>query len=241
MGFPLDGIRTIVQSVAATVASLAGQAVSMLSLTLTQVSGQNALNMTTGARLKLGGGTQDFLTSDGSLTVSSNGNFNANGGQLQLAGLTSIIGGFLASGDTAVRGNIANGATSIAVKVANNPALTTAGAQIMGWYQDNGSTQVAAVDQAGRFLNVSPGNSTGAPGAATLNTPSGRSAIAAAASSCVITNSLVSATTIVLVVLMTNDGTALLKNVVPGAGSFTVTLNAAATGNTNFGWVLWNV
>jgi hypothetical protein len=77
MGFPLDGIRTIVQSAAATVASLAGQAVSMLSLTLTQVSGQNALNMTTGSRLKLGSGSTDYLTSDGGTFVIAAGGFQA--------------------------------------------------------------------------------------------------------------------------------------------------------------------
>ncbi len=90
----------------------------------------------------------------------------------------------------------------------------------------------------GAFI-LPAGNSTGTPGNATINLATGRSAIAAGASTVTITNSLVSATSIVFVVLQTNDATAILKNVVPGAGSFVVNTTAAVTGNTNFGW--WTI
>jgi hypothetical protein len=241
MGFPFDGIRTIVQSVAATVASLAGQAVSMLSLTLTQTTGNVGLQMTTGARLKLGGGTVDYLTSNGTTRVVSAGEMEVQGvnGLLVGSGILQING---ANTSLQLYGNVTDGASAIANKIASNLALSTAGAQIAAFYSDAASTKQAAIDITGRYLDASPGNSTGAPGNATINRPSGRSTIAAAASTCVITNSLVSATSIVFATLQTADATATsIKTVIPTAGSFTITVNAGATGNTNFGWFVFNV
>lgn len=68
-------------------------------------------------------------------------------------------------------------------------------------------------------------------GAVTINKAVGRCNVAAAATSVVVTNSLVTAASEVLCVIAQNDGTATLKNVVAAAGSFTVTLTAAATAN----------
>ena len=74
---------------------------------------------------------------------------------------------------------------------------------------------------------------SGTPGSGTVNTASGRFAIAAAASAATITSSLVTAASKVQCQVETNDGTLKSVSVVPGAGSFVVTGNAAATGNTN--------
>lgn len=85
------------------------------------------------------------------------------------------------------------------------------------------------------------GDSSGAPGAATLNTVRGKAAIAAAAASVVITDSFVTATSQVLVVLEANDATLLyVKSVVPSAGSFIVTGVATATAAVNFKFVVIN-
>lgn len=73
---------------------------------------------------------------------------------------------------------------------------------------------------------------TGTVGAVTMNKPAGRVIVAAAATSIVVTNSLVTANSIILVTIAQNDSTAVIKNVVAAAGSFTITLNAAATANT---------
>jgi hypothetical protein len=57
-----------------------------------------------------------------------------------------------------------------------------------------------------------------------------------------ISNSLVSATTLVFAVIMTADATmTAIKSIVPGASTFTITFNAASTGTVNIGWMLWNV
>lgn len=75
----------------------------------------------------------------------------------------------------------------------------------------------------------------------TVNRLRGKNAIAAAASSVVITNNLVTANSQVLCSLEQIDGTLTqILTVVPGAGSFTVTGNAAATADTKFSWVVMN-
>lgn len=69
-------------------------------------------------------------------------------------------------------------------------------------------------------------------GAVTINKAAGRCNIAAAASSVVVTNSLVDANSIIHATIATNDATAILKNVVAGSGIITITTTAAVTANT---------
>lgn len=72
----------------------------------------------------------------------------------------------------------------------------------------------------------------------TVNASRGFNAFAAAGTAITITNSKVTTSTQIGATLMTNDATAVLKNCVPASGSFTCTLNAAATGTTKIAWVL---
>lgn len=81
---------------------------------------------------------------------------------------------------------------------------------------------------------------TGTTGNQTINKASGTVNIAAAGTTVTVTNSLVSANSIVVATLRTNDATAYIKNVVPGAGTFTINLGAAATGEVNIGFVVFN-
>ena len=67
---------------------------------------------------------------------------------------------------------------------------------------------------------------SGTPGAATINAYRGRVAAAAAATSLVVTNNRVTATSYIGTNLATNDSTAVIKAVVPAAGSFTIYLTA---------------
>ncbi len=80
-------------------------------------------------------------------------------------------------------------------------------------------------------------DSSGTPGAATAHTQSGKCSVAAGATSVVITNALVHANAHVVVTAASNDATAVVKSVVPGAGSFTVNLTAP-TAQTNLTWTL---
>ncbi len=80
----------------------------------------------------------------------------------------------------------------------------------------------------------------GTTGNQTINMPSGVVNMAAGGSALTVTNSRVSADSIVLAVIRTNDATAQIKNVAVSAGSFTINLVAAATAETKIGFVVFN-
>lgn len=82
---------------------------------------------------------------------------------------------------------------------------------------------------------------TAVVGAVTINKAKGRVNIAPGNASIVVTNSLCTANSSVFVVITTNDVTATPKNVVPGNGSFTITLNATPTVQTSVDFMLINV
>jgi hypothetical protein len=74
-------------------------------------------------------------------------------------------------------------------------------------------------------------DSTATPGNVTNNSPRGRVALAAAATTIVVTSSLVTATSMVECQLRSVDGAATaISTVLTGAGSFTITFNGASTG-----------
>ena len=91
------------------------------------------------------------------------------------------------------------------------------------------------------LLDFDATDSSGTPGAATINKPSGQVAVALGASSVVVTNSLVSTTSIVTAVIQQVDTTCTqLNNVVPAAGSFTINLNAVCAAATKVGFVVFD-
>lgn len=81
-------------------------------------------------------------------------------------------------------------------------------------------------------------DSSGTPGDVTNNAARGRAAFAAAASTVVVTSSLCAADSSVFVSLGGADATLTSIRVTPGAGSFTVRGNAAATGITPFDFLV---
>jgi hypothetical protein len=101
-------------------------------------------------------------------------------------------------------------------------------------------TERLRLTQAGSLVLQATNTAGGTTGAQTINKPSGTVNFAAAATTLVVTNSLVTASSIVMVVIRTNDATATIKNVVPAAGSFTITLGAAATAETSVGFFVIN-
>jgi hypothetical protein len=80
----------------------------------------------------------------------------------------------------------------------------------------------------------------GQTGNKTINTPSGTVNFAAGASAITVTNSLVTTSSLIFCVLRTNDATAIIKNVVPGSGSFVINLTATATAETSVGFMVTN-
>lgn len=80
----------------------------------------------------------------------------------------------------------------------------------------------------------------GTTGNQTINKISGSVNVAAAATSITVTNNLVTTSSIVFATVRTNDSTAVIKNVVCSAGSFVITLSAAATAETSIGFFVIN-
>lgn len=99
--------------------------------------------------------------------------------------------------------------------------------------------------EALRALNITlEGTITpiGTTGNRTINAPAGTVNIAAGQSSVVVTNNLVTANSLVFTVIRTADASLnYIDNVVPGAGSFTITGNANATGTVSVGFLVINV
>lgn len=80
----------------------------------------------------------------------------------------------------------------------------------------------------------------GTTGAQTINKNAGTVNFAAAATSLVVTNDRVTANSIVIATVATNDATMKSVIAVAGAGSFTLTANAAATAETRVNWLVIN-
>ena len=104
----------------------------------------------------------------------------------------------------------------------------------------NTSTPMMSIRDDGQIYHWATNTATGTTGAQTINRPSGTVNFAAGATSLVVTNNLVTASSIVFAVVRTNDATAVVKNVVPASGSFTINLNAAATSETSVGFFVIN-
>lgn len=100
---------------------------------------------------------------------------------------------------------------------------------------------IGNLEVSGRLRCTSYTNDAANAGNRTVNAMRGKSSIAAAAAAVTITNNLVTTASQIIVTLEFVDATLTqILTVVPGAGSFVVTGNAAATANTQIGWVVIN-
>lgn len=88
-------------------------------------------------------------------------------------------------------------------------------------------------------LDLTDGSAT--PGAVEINKLAGKAAFAIGASTCTVTNSYVTAASLVYCVLQFADATLnVIRTVVPTAGAFTVTANTTATAATKFAFFVFN-
>ena len=146
----------------------------------------------------------------------------------------TVIGGTTPANATV--GNLtANGSFS-AVGNANKSLTTGSTFNVTLGATGTGATTITRVNN----FTVVNTDTSGTPGNATINGAGGRAAFAAAASTCVITNSNITAASKVFVSLAGGDATLTSVRVTPGAGTFTVTGNAAATATTVFDFFVVN-
>lgn len=114
------------------------------------------------------------------------------------------------------------------------------GAQNLAIFGTTALGDMWKVSNRGKMTMYATNTAGGTTGNQTIDKPTGTVNFAAAATTLTVTNSLCSTASIVFAVIRTNDGTATLKNVVPGAGSFVITLTAAATAETSVGFMVIN-
>jgi len=117
-------------------------------------------------------------------------------------------------------------------------AGNTSGSDIVNFERLDG-TDILRIRSDGKNVYLATNTPAGTTGAQTIDRPSGTVNFAAAASALTVTNALCTTSSIVFATVRTNDTTAYIKNVVPGAGSFTINLGAAATAETSVGfWII---
>lgn len=114
-----------------------------------------------------------------------------------------------------------------------NPTESSTGSGAKNLIQAQvGSADKFLVDNNGKITLDATITAGGTTGARTINKPAGCVNFAAAATSLVVTNSLVSASSLVFPSVQTNDSTLKSVQAVPTSGSFTLYANAAATAET---------
>ena len=94
-----------------------------------------------------------------------------------------------------------------------------------------------------KFRKLTPDQTVtagGTTGNQTINKASGTVNLAAAQTTVTVTSSQCTANSTVFATIRTNDSTATLKNVVPAAGSFVITLTASTTAETSIGFLIVN-
>jgi hypothetical protein len=105
---------------------------------------------------------------------------------------------------------------------------------------ESGAVTKFAVSDEGAVLANRTITAAATVGPQTINKPAGTVNFAAGASSLVVTNSTVTASSLIFAQVRTNDSTAKIKNVVAASGSFTINLEAAATAETSVGFFVTN-
>jgi hypothetical protein len=180
-----------------------------------------------------------FTVSDYSIAFTTNAQASTGGSAV----IRFNVGGFSTSNTVCsyhtagiTVGNSTNTPTArLDVRSAGN----TSGSDIANFERLDG-TDVLRIGANGKSTYLATNTPAGTTGAQTIDRPSGTINIAAGESSKLVNNSLCTTASIVLPVIRTNDATATIKNVVPGAGSFTINLGAAATAETSVGFFIIN-
>jgi hypothetical protein len=183
-----------------------------------------------------------FATQSGtvqSMIFNTNGNLTT-GGTTNIRFITGGTGNGAAMTITpGDRGNVAIGLDAPSARLDVRSAGNTSGSDIVNFERLDG-TDVLRIRSDGKSVYLATNTPAGTTGAQTIDRPSGTVNFAAAASALTVTNALCTTSSIVFATVRTNDTTAVIKNVVPGAGSFTINLEAAATAETSVGFFIIN-
>lgn len=212
--------------------------------TLTGLNGQTIVGDINGAWTVTSNGTNQnvTLTPSGTGTVQINGSLEVSTGKsvrlFSGGAFTTYRGGMLLNGDPAVGVGSVTGGVGIFFGRSNGANFY--GADASGNAAAD-TVEVGATDVRFKQLFLAQTiTAAGTTGAQTINKVTGRVNFAAAASSLVVTNSLVTASSVVIATVMTNDTTLKSVQAVAASGSFTLFANAAATAETKVAFLVLN-
>lgn len=189
-----------------------------------------------------GAGSTSFRAVDWGSTSVSIGSSNRNFGSFivgdgtvveHTSGTHPLIASFIAKPQTITIG-AASTTNTATVYIDNEHTATVTGDNYALWV-NAGNTRIGGDINIDRTITAG-----GTTGNQTINQMSGTVNVAASGTTVTVTNSFVTANSIVYAVIRTNDATATIKNVVPAAGSFTINLGAAATAETSIGFLVTN-
>lgn len=155
------------------------------------------------------------------------------------AGTGNELGIWTASNAT----NDANPTNDVRVETGNKTAGTGGSGNVIirtGTSAGGTAGSVQILNDATKILVPKTITAGGTTGNRTIDKISGTVNVAAAGTTVTVTCAQCATTSIVFAVIRTNDATATIKNVVPGAGSFVITLTAGATAEVSIGFLVMN-
>jgi len=145
------------------------------------------------------------------------------------SGTSNTAGAIWTLKGSASTGNVNGGAIDLQVTPAGTSG-TSVNSHISA-FKINGDTSIQVPS------TVTTGGTTGNQ---TINKASGTVNVAASGTSVTVTNSLVTANSLIMTNIRTNDATAVIKNVVASAGSFVINMATAPTGEVSIGFFVIN-
>jgi hypothetical protein len=205
----------LAKEVAHTITVAASTTTDTAGAAITITSGAAAATNANGGALTLDAGAKAGSGTDGAITI---GGTNAESVTIGRTGKTTTVPGSLTvtQTHTVTGATVLNGAVTLGDAIADAVII-------------NGAISIEASD------------ASGTPGNCQIDKMAGRCAIALGAAAVTVTNSNVTAASLVFAQLATADATLLyIKSVVPGAGSFVVTGNATATADTKVNFLVIN-
>jgi hypothetical protein len=180
------------------------------------------------------GAAAEIQYNDGTGVLAADSDFTFQPGTNTMSVPTAVVTTLLdAQGDV----NLGNAGTDTVTitGVVDSDIIPSAGTENLG----SAANRWAEV-HALQFLTDKTITAGGTTGAQTIDKIAGTVNFAAAATSLVVTNSLVTANSVIIATVGTNDATMTSVQVVAGAGSFTLHANAAATAETRVDFLVIN-
>lgn len=180
------------------------------------------------------GGAAQIQYNDGTGVLDADSDFTFQPGTNTMSVPNAVVTTLLdAQGDVNLGDAVTDTVTITGVVDSN--IVPSAGTENLG-----SATNRWAEAHALQFLTDKTITAGGTTGAQTINKIAGSVNFAAAATSLDVTNSLVTANSVIIATVGTNDATMTSVQVVAGAGSFTIYANAAATAETRVDFLVIN-